>query len=82
MTDLIVFEIAVNMLLLLPVFYGLGGIFISYTTHQINNDRPFIFASYTVAIVIGILFFMDPYGVCRKVITKIASKCQCFNFEE
>lgn len=79
MTDFIIFKAAVTMFMVLPIFYGAGSIFVSYVTHRNNNDRPFQYATSIACIVIGILFFVDPKDIIKRVISKVATKCNNLN---
>jgi hypothetical protein len=72
--DRLVFEVAVYHIMLAPIFYGLGSIFTSYISSQINKDITMSVIGSGICIGFGLLNYFNPGNIFQKVVDSIA-KC-------
>jgi len=75
--DRMVFEGAINEMMLAPIFYGVGAIYNSYVSAKLDEGVSFNFVASSICIGIGLLNYMNPGDFTRKMIEKITNCCEC-----
>lgn len=78
MTDKQIFEGALSMFMLVPVFYGVGSIFNSYIASRVEPSRTFSFIPAAICIGIGLLNYFNPKNSIQNFIEFVVDHSCCF----
>jgi len=57
----------INLLMMVPIFFGLGSLFINYVTYQNDNERTSSLVIPIVIIILGLWLCLDPYNLLKKL---------------
>jgi ABC-type Na+ efflux pump permease subunit len=77
MTEKLIFDVAISMFMLVPVFYGVGSIFNSYIASRIDSNRSFSYIPSAICLGIGLLNYFNPSNSVQKFIEYFVIKCTC-----
>lgn len=85
MTEFLLFDTAVWMLGLVPIYYGTGSIVIAYLQNQQDKNFPFSLSSSIASFIcigIGLFGIANPGGVINRMLLFLVGKCQCIDIGE
>jgi hypothetical protein len=75
--DRLVFEVAIDEMMLAPIFYGVGSIYNSYVASQLQENISFNFIASSICVGIGVLNYVNPADFTLKLIERITDCFDC-----
>ena len=51
-----------------PIFYGTGGIFISYVRNALDPTYPFQYIPFIISIAVGLINYFNPQNIMKKIV--------------
>ena len=67
--------------MLAPMFYGVGSIYNSYVSSQINPNINFSFIGAAICVGVGMLNYFNPGNIFQKFVDCIADCLPCLRKE-
>lgn len=77
-----VFDTAIWMVGLVPLYYGAGSISMAYFATQENPDYNFYMIPSLISIGVGVLGLSNPGDVMNIIVKFFITKCRCIDFAE
>ena len=79
--DKLVFESVIYLVMLAPIFYGVGSIYNSYVSHRLNPNINFSFVPAAICVGLGVLNYFNPCDMFQKMVKALMCCMPCLRTE-